>query len=288
MKVTERGHRHRRTAAPRWVVRGGLVVGALPLLLPLVWMVSTSLKKEFDVFEYPPRLIPSTFEWRNYVDLFTTSQFGRQYASSVYIAILTVIGTAVVASLAGYALARLRFPGRRFLLPLLLTALLLPIEVIIVPLYVLTSQLGWVGTQIPLVVEPVFGAPAVVGTFLMRQFFLSLPRELEDAAQLDGLSRFGVFRHIALPLARPAIATLSVLTFLASWNAFLEPLVFTAGDRNLVTIPVALALFTDSFGQPTFNLQMAATTLSILPVLVVFLVAQRHIVEGIARSGLKG
>jgi multiple sugar transport system permease protein len=282
------GQRRRRIVARGWVIRGGLVIGALPLLLPLVWMVSTSLKKEFAVFEYPPQLIPKTFEWRNYVDLFTTSQFGRQYASSIYIAILTVIGTAVVASLAGYALARLRFPGRRFLLPLVLTALLLPIEVIIVPLYVLTSQLGWVGTQIPLVVEPVFGAPAVVGTFLMRQFFLSLPRELEDAGQLDGLSRFGVFRHIALPLARPAIATLAVLTFLASWNAFLEPLVFTAGDPALVTIPVGLALFTDSFGQPVFNLQMAATTLSIVPVLAVFLLAQRHIVEGIARSGLKG
>jgi multiple sugar transport system permease protein len=286
--VSERRVRRRRTAVGRWVIRGVLAVGALPLLLPLVWMVSTSLKREFDVFEYPPRLFPSTFEWHNYVDLFTRSQFGRQYASSVYIAILTVVGTIVVASLAGYALARLRFPGRPLVLPVLLMALLLPIEVIIVPLYVLTSQLGWVGTQIPLVVEPVLGAPAVVGTFLMRQFFLSLPRELEDAGQLDGLSRFGVFRHIALPLARPALATLAVLTFLASWNAFLEPLVFTASDPTLVTIPVGLAMFTDQFGQPTFNLQMAATTLSILPVVVVFLLAQRHIVEGIARSGLKG
>lgn len=251
-------------------------------------MVSTSLKKEFEVFEYPPRLIPKTFEWQNYILIFTEHPFARQYLSSLYIGILTVVGTAVVASLAGYALARLRFPGRRFMLPLLLTALLLPIEVIIVPLYALTSQLGWIGTQIPLVVEPIFGAPAIVGTFLMRQFFLSLPRELEDAGRVDGLSTFGVFRHIALPLAVPAIATLAVLTFLASWNAFLEPLVFTAGDPDLVTIPVGLGQFSDFLGQPTFTLQMAATTLSIVPVVLIFLLAQRHIVEGISRSGLKG
>jgi multiple sugar transport system permease protein len=270
------------------VVRAILVLGTLPLLLPLVWMVSTSLKNEFAVFESPPRLIPETFEWQNYIEVFTTTPFARQYLSSLYIAGFTVIGTAIIASLSGYALARLRFPGRRFVLPLLLTALLLPIEVIIVPLYALTSELGWVGTQIPLVVEPVFGAPAVVGTFLMRQFFLSLPRELEDAGRVDGLSTFGVFRHIALPLARPAIATLAVLTFLASWNAFLEPLVFVAGNPELVTIPVALGMFSDFLGQPIYTLQMAATTMSIVPVVVIFLLAQRHIVEGIARSGLTG
>jgi multiple sugar transport system permease protein len=272
----------------RWLVRGLLVLGALPLLLPLVWMVSTSFKNEYAVFEYPPRLLPETLEWQNYVELFVSWPFARQYASSLYIAGLTVLGTAVIASLAGYALARLRFPGRSLVLPLLLTSLLLPIEVIIVPLYALTSELGWVGTQIPLVVEPIFGAPAVVGTFLMRQFFLSLPRELEDAGRVDGLSTFGVFRHIALPLAKPAIATLAILTFLASWNAFLEPLVFTAGDPEIVTIPVALGQFSDFLGQPTYTLQMAATTLSIVPVVIVFLLAQRHIVEGIARSGLKG
>ncbi len=289
--MTERyaGPRRRiRHGLRRWGVRTVLLIGALPLLLPLAWMVSTSLKKEVQVFEYPPRLIPLTFEWQNYVVIFTDYPFARQYLSSIYIGVLTVIGTAVVASLAGYALARLRFPGRYLILPLLLTALLLPVEVIIVPLYALTSQLGWVGTQIPLVVEPIFGAPSIVGTFLMRQFFLSLPRELEDAGRVDGLTTFGVFRHIALPLAKPAIATLCILTFLASWNAFLEPLVFTAGNPELVTIPVGLNLFSDFLGAPTFTLQMAAATVSILPVVVIFLLAQRHIVEGIARAGLKG
>jgi multiple sugar transport system permease protein len=199
-----------------------------------------------------------------------------------------VVGTAVVASMAGYALARLRFPGRVLVLPLLLTALLLPNEILIVPQYALMSNLGLIGTQVPLVLEPVFGAPAVVGTFLMRQFFLSLPRELEDAGRVDGLGALGVFLRIALPLSGPALATLAIMTFLASWNAYLEPLVFTSGLPELITLPVALNEFTNFDGTPQYALQMAATTLSIVPVGVVFLLAQRHIVEGIARAGLKG
>ncbi len=257
-------------------------------MLPLVWMVSTSLKRESAVFKFPPQLIPDVITFDAYIAIFNETPFARQYGNSLVIGVLTVLGTAVVSSLAGYALARLRFPGRSLVLPILLTSLLLPIEVLIVPLYSLMSWFGWVGTQIPLVVEPVFGAPAVIGTFLMRQFFLSLPRDLEDAGRVDGLSTLGVFLRIALPLARPAIATLAILTFLASWNAYLEPLVFTSGDAQLATLPVAIGQFTDYQGQPYWTRQMAATTLSIVPMVVVFLLAQRHIVAGIARSGLKG
>jgi multiple sugar transport system permease protein len=265
-----------------------LVLGLAPLLLPLVWMLSTSLKPEFDVFAYPPQIVPLRPRLQNYQDVFTQAPFARQYLSSVYIGVANVLGTAVVASMSGYALARLRFPGRGLVLPLLLSALLLPNEILIVPQYALLSNLGLIGTQAPLVLEPIFGAPAVVGTFLMRQFFLSLPRELEDAGRVDGLGAFGVFARIALPLSAPALATLAITTFLASWNAYLEPLVFTSGRAELITLPVALNEFTNFDGTPQYALQMAATTLSILPVAVVFLVAQRHIVEGIARSGLKG
>jgi len=267
---------------------GLLIVGAIPLLAPLVWTVSTSLKPEFDVFKLPPTLIPETIRWQNYVDIFELAPFAQQYWNSIYIAAVNVIGTLVVSSLAGYALARLRFPGRGLILPILLMALLLPEEVTIVPLFALMSQLGWVGTHLPLLIEPIFGVPTVVGTFLMRQFFLTLPRDLADAGRVDGLSEFGVFRRVALPLARPALATLAVLTFLGSWNSFLVPLVFTSGVDTLQTLPVALTQYTDTDGTPFFALQMAATTLSIIPVVVVFLFAQRYIVEGIARSGIKG
>jgi multiple sugar transport system permease protein len=265
-----------------------LTVGLLPLLLPLVWMVSTSFKPEFDVFAYPPQFIPMRLRLQNYADVFGQAPFARQYLSSLYLGVANVVGTAIVASMAGYSLARLRFPGRGVVLPLLLSALLLPNEILIVPQYALFSNLGLIGTQVPLVLEPVFGAPAVVGTFLMRQFFLSLPRELEDAGRVDGLGGLGVFLRIALPLSGPALATLSILTFLASWNAYLEPLVFTSGRPELITLPVALNEFTNFDGTPQYAVQMAATTLSILPVAAVFLLAQRHIVAGIARSGLKG
>lgn len=265
-----------------------LTMGAIILILPLIWMVSSSLKPEFDIFVFPPEVIPDPVYWENYRAIFEEAPLGRQYFNSIYIGVLNVVGTVAVSALAGYSLARLRFPGRFLVLPLLLCALLLPTEVIIVPLYALMTRFGWIGTHLPLIVEPVFGAPAVVGTFLMRQFFLSIPDEIEDAGRVDGLGTFGVFLHVALPLARPALATLALLTFLASWNAFLEPLVFTAGNKDLLTLPVALDQYTDVDGTPFYALQMAATTLSILPVLIVFLLAQRQIIEGIARSGLKG
>jgi multiple sugar transport system permease protein len=265
-----------------------LTLGVLPLLIPLVWMLSTSLKPEFDVFSYPPQIIPARIRWQNYLDIFAQTPFARQYLNSVYIAVLTVVGTVCVSTPAGYALARLRFPGRGMVLPVLLSALLLPNEILIVPQYALMSQLGLIGTQVPLVLEPVFGAPAIIGTFLMRQFFVSLPRDLEDAGRVDGLGLFGVFFRIALPLAGSALATLALLTFLASWNAYLEPLVFTSGTPDLITLPVALNEFTNFDGTPQYAQQMSATVLSILPIAVVFMLAQRHIVEGIARSGLKG
>ena len=265
-----------------------LSIGGLILLLPLVWMVSSSLKPEFDIFVFPPEIIPEPLFWDNYREIFVRAPLARQYFNSIYIGVLNVAGTVAVSAMAGYSLAKLRFPGRFLVLPLLLCALLLPTEVIIVPLYALMSRFGWIGTHLPLIVEPVFGAPAVVGTFLMRQFFLSIPTEIEDAGRVDGLGTLGVFLRVALPLARPALATLALLTFLASWNAFLEPLVFTAGNKELLTLPVALDQYTDVDGTPFYALQMASTTLSILPVLMVFLLAQRQIIEGIARSGLKG
>jgi multiple sugar transport system permease protein len=280
--------RRRRSTVLRVALVVVLAIGAIPLLAPLVWTVSTSLKPEYDVFELPPQLIPDTIRWENYADIFEFAPFAQQYWNSIYIAVVNVMGTLVVSSLAGYALARLRFPGRSLVLPILLMALLLPEEITIVPLRALMGTFGWVGTHLPLLIEPIFGVPTVVGTFLMRQFFTTLPRDLSDAGRVDGLGEFGVFWRIALPLARPALATLAVLTFLGSWNSFLIPLVFTSGVAELQTLPVALSQFTDTDGTPFFSLQMAATTLSIIPVVMVFLFAQRYIVEGIARSGIKG
>ena len=164
----------------------------------------------------------------------------------------------------------------------------MPAEVTIIPLFVLMTELGWIKTHLPLLIEPIFGPQAVVGTFLMRQYFLALPHELEDAGRLDGLDRFGIFRHIALPLAKPAIATLAILTFLGSWNAFLEPLIFLGGVPELFTLPLALTQYVEREGFPIWEVQMAATTLSVLPMVIVFVIAQRFFIQGIARVGIHG
>src|SRR5258708_31831902 len=190
-----------------------LTLGVLPLLLPLVWMVSTSVKPEFDVFLNPPQLIPVRVRWQNYVDIFVQTAYARQYLNSLYIAALTVAGTVCVSAPAGYALARLRFPGHAFVLPVLLSALLLPNEILIVPQYAFMSQLGLIGTQVPVVLEGVFGAPAVIATFLMRQFFLSLPKDLEDAGRVDVLSYLGVFFLSVLPPPAAAPAAMLRLRF---------------------------------------------------------------------------
>ena len=265
-----------------------LIIGAVPLLAPLVWTVSTSLKPEFDVFQLPPQLIPETFRLQNYADIFEVAPFAQQYFNSVYIAIVNVIGTLIVSSLAGYALARLRFPGRGLILPILLMALLLPEEVTIVPLFALVSRAGLGGH-----------APAAAHRAHLRRAHRG--GHVPDAPVLpDPAARPGRCRTCRWPggvrrlpprgpaAGAPGLATLAVLTFLGSWNSFLLPLVFTSGVDTLQTLPVALTQYTDTDGTPFFALQMAATTLSIIPVVIVFLFAQRYIVEGIARSGIKG
>ena len=280
---------------PRWRrgVSGSLVpivltVLAVPLLFPLWWLVTSSFKGLDEIFAYPPRLLPESFDLANFARVFELQPFGRQFLNSLYIAAVNVVGTLVFSSLAGYAFARVRFRGRNVLFVLMLSALLVPLEVLMVPLYALMGWLGWLGTHLPLLVLPVLGVDSVIGTFLMRQYFLSLPVELEDAARIDGLGRFGIYRHIALPLARPALATVAVLTFLTSWSAFLEPLIFVSGVPDLLTVPAAIPLFADSYGFPIWEVQMAASTLSILPILVVFLVAKRYIIQGFARAGIHG
>lgn len=280
--------------APRsrpWLARAGmyllLALVAVPFVFPVYWMFSTALKTYGDVFESPPVLFPADPQWQNFAAPFVSGPFLQQFFNSLYIAGLTTIGVLAVASLAGYAFARIQFRGRSVLFVVLLSALLVPPEVTIIPLFRLVSAFGWIDTHLSLIVPSIFGVPAVLGVFLMRQFFLSMPVELEQAGRVDGLGRFGIFARIALPLAKAPIAALAILTFLNSWNDFLEPLVFLR-TRELWTVPIALQSFTDPItGIPIWNVQMAATTLSVFPVLLVFFVAQRQFVQGIAGTGIK-
>ena len=284
--MSDRWNVTRALSSAGWYV--GMALLALPLVFPFWWMASSSLKAPSEIFAFPPALFPETLRWENYAEVFRQHPFALQYFNSLYIAIVNTAGTIAVAVLAGYAFARIRFPGQNVLFVLLLTALLMPAEVTIIPLFVVMRELDWIGTHLPLLVEPIFAAQAVVGTFLMRQHFLSFPTELEDAGRIDGLGRLGLLRHVALPLAGPALATVAVLTFLNSWNSFLEPLVFISGKTDLLTVPLALETYVQRDGDPIWEVQLAATTLSVIPVLGLFLVAQRYFVQGIARIGIHG
>jgi multiple sugar transport system permease protein len=248
-------------------------------------MVTSSLKPNADIFGHS--LWPAHVSLSAWHDVFTMQPFARQYFNSAYIAVVVTLGTLVVASTAGYAFARIRFRGQNALFLLVLSGLLIPSEVTIVPLFRMFNALGLVNTHWPLILVPTFGAPSVLATFIMRQFFITLPDSLEEAGRLDGLTRAGIFRRIALPLARPALGAVAIFTFLNSWNLYLEPIVYLS-SKSLFTLPQALTQFTDPYQGQLWNVQLSAASLTALPVLIVFVIAQRQFIEGLAHTGLKG
>jgi multiple sugar transport system permease protein len=264
-----------------------LLVIAVPFLFPTWWMFTASLKPIEEVFSFPASLIPNDFQISNYAEVFRLQPFLRQYWNSMSIAIVVTVITVTISTMGGYAFARINFKWRSKLFVILLSALLMPAEVTLIPIFRLMVKSGLSDSFFPIILIPAFGAHAVVGLFLMRQFFLDFPAELEEAAEIDGLSRWKVFTKIALPLSGPALASLAIISFLYSWNLFLEPLVFLT-EPNKYTLPVVLPQFTDTYGAPIFNVQLAATSLSVIPVMIVFIMAQRHFIRGITMTGLKG
>ena len=266
---------------------GLMCVLLVPFVFPTWWMITSSVKPISDIFAFPPDLWPRRFDWTTYRTVFELQPFAQQYWNSAYIAALVTLGTMIFSSMAGYAFARIRFPGANLLFTVVLLGLLIPAEVTIVPLFQMFLGWGMINTHWPLILVPIFGAPSVFATFVMRQFFIALPGELEEAARVDGLGRFKIFWIIALPLAKPALGAVAIFTFLHSWNLYLEPIVFIS-SRTMFTLPQALTQFTDAYGGAMWNIQMAAATMTALPVLVVFIVAQKQFVEGLAHTGLKG
>ncbi|GAA4415567.1 carbohydrate ABC transporter permease [Georgenia halophila] len=264
-----------------------MAVLSVPFVFPTWWMATSSLKTTSEILQVPPSLWPDAPSFGSYARVFELQPFAIQYWNSLYIAVVVTVGTILVASLAGYAFARIRFRGAGFLFIVVLVGLLIPSEVTIVPLFRMVNSLGLIDTHWPLIVIPILGAPSVLATFIMRQFFLSLPYELEEAGRMDGLNRWGIFWRIAFPLARPAIAAVAIFTFLKSWNMYLEPIVYLSSRENF-TLPQALTQYVDAYGGPIWNVQLAATTLTVIPVLVVFVFAQRQFIQGLAQTGLKG
>jgi len=252
---------------------------------PFYWMVSTSLKNKSNVFTFPPQWIPNPIEWSNYLDVFDKIRFELYFFNSLYIALLVTVGTCFFASLAGYAFAKIKFPFRNTMFLLLLSSMMIPGEVIIIPLFIMMVELGFVDTHIPLIIPGIFGAGGIFGVFLMRQYFITIPDELLEAAKIDGCTPWKTYIKILLPAAMAPLSTLCIFTSMNSWNEFFEPLIFLNSD-HLFTLPLGMAMFTDQSGTD-WHLLMAASVMSTLPLLIIFFFAQRKFIDGISMTGFK-
>lgn len=261
-----------------------LLFGGLAAVVgPFVWMLLSSFKPEAEIRANPPTWLPNDPTLGNYGKLFDRLDFPTYFVNSASVAVLTTVGNLLFCSAAGYALAKLPFPGKRLLFGIVLGTLMVPSIVTIVPLFVLSSNLGLVNTLTGLILPYLAQA---FGVFLMRQFIQSIPNDLLEAARIDGASELRIYWQIVLPLCRPALATLGILTFLASWNNFLWPLVAATTDDKY-TLPVALALYAIGQNRTDYDLLLAGSVIVVLPVLIVFILLQRHFVRGIATTGLK-
>jgi multiple sugar transport system permease protein len=260
-----------------------LIVTAFIIFFPFLWMISTALKPNSDVFANPPSLIGSSVDFGNFVSAWNYLPFARFMLNGIVVAGLGTIVTLISSSLSAYAFARLKFRGRDSLFLLYLGTLMVPQEAIVVPMFILMRDLGWVNSYQALILPWAFTA---FGTFLLRQFFLTIPDELEEAARLDGASKLRILVSIIVPIARPAIGVLAVFTFITYWNSFLWPLIITS-TPEMSTVPLGLNLFLGQNGDQ-WNLLMAASTISILPTALLVILLQRYLVSGIARSGLGG
>jgi multiple sugar transport system permease protein len=272
-----------RVARRTWPVHVVLVVGAVVMVAPLLWEFLTSVKSFGESVRVPPTILPEAWDWSNYTKVFDSIPFGQQLLNTVLMTAGRTAGQLLLCSMAAYAFARLAFPGRDLIFMLFLSVLMVPSQLFLIPQYQIMQELGWLNSLQALIVPGVFSA---FGTFLLRQFFLSLPKDLEEAAGLDGANPVRIYWHIMLPLARPGLVALGILTVLWSWNDLMWPLVVN-NDPERMTLSAGLATlkgehFTD------YPVLMAGSLLATLPVIVVFVVMQRRVLEGIAFTGTKG
>jgi multiple sugar transport system permease protein len=262
-----------------------LCAGAFVMTLPFLWMVSTSLKVESQIWLFPPQWIPNPVRWQNYSEALTILPFGRYALNTMLITVLTTTGVLLSSSLCAYGFARMQFPGRDLIFMVVLSAIMIPYAVLLIPQYIMFRSFGWLDTYLPLWVPPWFGG-GVFNIFLLRQFFRTIPAELSDAARIDGASELGIYWRIIMPLAGPALATVGIFTVLNTWNDFLAPLVYIS-SQDKFTLALGLAQFRGLMSTQWHYL-MAASTAVIVPTLALFLLAQRYFIQGIALTGLKG
>lgn len=266
-----------------WIV---LVGGACIMLLPFLWLVSSSVKEELAIFRYPPQWIPDPFKFSNYVEMWTARPFLIYVRNSILLVLINEVAVLGSASLVAYGFARLDFPGRNFWFSVVIATMMLPGIVLLVPTFILFTRLQWVDTFLPLTVPAFFGGGAF-NIFLLRQFFRSIPADLADAARIDGCNEFGIYSRIMLPLAKPALATIAVFVFIGVWNDFTGPLLYLSKSQEKFTVALGLATFQTEF-RTRWDLLMAASTAMLLPIVVIFFFAQRFFIQGIVTTGLKG
>ena len=257
-----------------------LSLGAVFMVFPFVWMILTSLKTGADVYSFS--MIPNPATTQNYSFVFTRTDFVRWFLNSIFIAVMVVSSVLMFDTLVGYTLCKMQFRGKQLVFILIMSTLMVPTEMLIIPWYLMSAQLKWLNTYWSIMFP---GLITAFGIFMMRQFFEGVPDELLEAARIDGLNELGIYARIALPLVMPAVSALAIFTFLGNWNAFLWPVIIVS-NKELVTLPVGLAMFTTE-NNPEWERIMTAASLGTVPVLAVFMVFQRQIIEGINLSGLK-
>ncbi|HRW09396.1 MAG TPA: carbohydrate ABC transporter permease [Caldilineaceae bacterium] len=277
---------NRHSIGERLLIHLVLIAGGLLMLVPFFWLVSSSLKAPHEIYTFPPQWIPDPVHWENYTEVFAVVPVLGYAMNTLIVTILGTAGIVLSSSLAAYSFARLRFKGRDWIFGAILATIMLPFAVTMIPTYILFSRLGWIGTFLPLIVPDWFGAPITI--FLLRQFFRTIPMELEDAARIDGASRPRIFWSVILPLARPALTVVTVLAVLQHWNDFLGPLIYLK-KREMYTLALGLnALQYFEGGLDWTHYVMVMATIMIVPVIIIYFLAQRALVEGIVLTGLKG
>jgi ABC-type glycerol-3-phosphate transport system permease component len=262
-----------------------LIILGSAILLPFIWTLSSSLKPFGAGIKFPPEFIPEVFVWDNYPKVFRMIPFMTFFRNSVFVTGMALIGELLSASMVAYSFARLRFPGRNLLFYIVLGTMMIPYPVIMVPTFIIFRLLNFVGTYLPLILPPYFG-PAF-SIFLLRQFFLTINSELDEAAKVDGANEFTIYWRIILPLAKPALATIAIFSFMANWNDFLTPLIYLQ-EKNMFTLALGVNFLRSFRGGGDLSVQMAASVMFMLPCIILYFIAQRNIVQGIVTTGLKG
>lgn len=276
----------KKTSPGRVVVFIILLIGAGTMLLPFVWMLSTSLKEANLVYTIPPQWIPDPVNWQNYIEIWTASNLLTGIKNSVIISVSVLVFCTLTSSMAAFSFSKLRFPFKNAIFVMLLTTIMVPLVVLLVPLFIIYTKVGWIDTLLPMIV-PV-SMCNIITIFFLRQYMTGLPRDLLDAAKIDGCGHFGAYWRIFLPLSKPAIVANVILLFMITWNDYFGPLVFTHSESKQ-TVQVAIAMLNSHYIQQTdVPLMMTASLVAILPVLILFILAQKYFTESLAMTGIKG